>query len=201
LAASSQERSQQLLKLLTIIEHVLVSLISAIIDRPSTGAPQQAFAFHHLVLTSLVIPNLPCNAGTGVVRKQFDTSRVAAKWSNSVSNCFCTAPVPALRGRLGTTNEVRTRWQNTKACQGTPVNGLSMIAEIKLTSTCSIMVDNFSNCCNLSRDDAAKVALWKQSHLGRKSRKPFRSDGKPRISNVSIFSCRKGHKGIWSAKV
>jgi hypothetical protein len=38
-----------------------------------------------------------------------------------------------------------------------------MIAEIKLTSTCLIMVDNFSNCCNLSHDDAAEVALQKQN--------------------------------------
>ncbi|KAF9517302.1 hypothetical protein BS47DRAFT_556524 [Hydnum rufescens UP504] len=55
----------------------------AIIDGPSTGVPRQAFAFRHLVLTSLVVPNLPRNAGTGVVRKQFDASGVAAKWSNS----------------------------------------------------------------------------------------------------------------------
>jgi Ribosomal protein L14 len=163
LAASSQERLQQLQKLLTIIEHVLVSLISAIIDRPSTGVPRQAFMFRHLVLTSLVVPNLPRNAGTGAVRKQFDAELDHLATTPEVSNCFHTTPVPALQGRLGTTNEVRTRWQNTKACQGAPVDGLSMIAEIKLTSTCSIMVDNFSNCCNLSCDDAAEVALRKQN--------------------------------------
>ncbi|KAF8315586.1 hypothetical protein DL93DRAFT_2078765 [Clavulina sp. PMI_390] len=55
----------------------------AIIDGPSTGVPRQPFSFRHLTLTTFVVPKLARGAGTGAVRKQFEASGIAAKWSAS----------------------------------------------------------------------------------------------------------------------
>ncbi|KAB5590596.1 60S ribosomal protein L14 [Ceratobasidium theobromae] len=65
---------------------VIVEIIDqnrAIIDGPTTGVPRQAFPYRHLVLTPLTVKGLPRGAGSGVVKKYFEESDVAAKWEAS----------------------------------------------------------------------------------------------------------------------
>jgi large subunit ribosomal protein L14e len=54
--------------------------IQAIVDGPTTGVPRQAFPYRHLTLTSLAVPKLPRNAGSGTVRKYVEEAGIVAKW-------------------------------------------------------------------------------------------------------------------------
>jgi len=55
----------------------------AIIDGPTTGVPRQAFPYRHLTLTSLIVPNLPRNAGSGTVKKYLEKADIVSKWESS----------------------------------------------------------------------------------------------------------------------
>ncbi len=55
----------------------------AIIDGPITGVPRQAFPYRHLTLTSLTVPNLPRNAGSGTVKKYLEKADTISKWESS----------------------------------------------------------------------------------------------------------------------
>ncbi|KAH8116075.1 60S ribosomal protein L14 [Phellopilus nigrolimitatus] len=63
---------------------VIVEIIDhnrAIIDGPSV--PRQAFPFHHLTLTPLVVPKLPRAAGTRIVAKRLEAEKTLEKWNES----------------------------------------------------------------------------------------------------------------------
>ncbi|KAI9442862.1 60S ribosomal protein L14 [Lactarius psammicola] len=55
----------------------------AIIDGPTTGVPRQSFPYRHLSLTSLTVPNLPRNAGSGTVKKYLKKADTVSKWESS----------------------------------------------------------------------------------------------------------------------
>ncbi|KAI9434791.1 60S ribosomal protein L14 [Lactarius indigo] len=55
----------------------------AIIDGPTTGVPRQSFPYRHLTLTSLTVPNLPRNAGSGTVKKYLEKADTVSKWESS----------------------------------------------------------------------------------------------------------------------
>jgi large subunit ribosomal protein L14e len=61
----------------------LLRLLQAIIDGPTTGVPRQAFPYRHLTLTSLTVPKLPRNAGSGTVKKYVEKAGVVAKWEST----------------------------------------------------------------------------------------------------------------------
>lgn len=58
-------------------------LSQAIIDGPTTGVPRQSYPYRHLTLTSLTVPNLPRNAGSGTVKKYVEKADVVSKWDSS----------------------------------------------------------------------------------------------------------------------
>ncbi|KAH9174678.1 60S ribosomal protein L14 [Lactarius sanguifluus] len=55
----------------------------AIVDGPTTGVPRQAFPYRHLTLTSLTVPSLPRNAGSGTVKKYLEKADTVSKWESS----------------------------------------------------------------------------------------------------------------------
>ncbi|KAH9057974.1 60S ribosomal protein L14 [Lactarius deliciosus] len=55
----------------------------AIVDGPTTGVPRQAFPYRHLTLTSLTVPKLPRNAGSGTVKKHLEKADTVSKWESS----------------------------------------------------------------------------------------------------------------------
>ena len=64
----------------TPLAHILTQ---SIIDGPTTGVPRQAYPYRHLTLTSLKVPDLPRNAGSGTVKKYVDKADVVSKWESS----------------------------------------------------------------------------------------------------------------------
>jgi large subunit ribosomal protein L14e len=61
--------------------------LQALIDGPSSkeGAvvPRQAIALDHVYLTPFVIPKLPRSAGTGPVKRLWETNEIDQKWAES----------------------------------------------------------------------------------------------------------------------
>ncbi|KAH9056539.1 60S ribosomal protein L14 [Lactarius vividus] len=55
----------------------------AIVDGPTTGVPRQSFPYRHLTLTSLTVPKLPRNAGSGTVKKYLEKADTVSKWESS----------------------------------------------------------------------------------------------------------------------
>ncbi len=61
-----------------IVDHKRV-----LVDGPTTGVPRQALALNNLVMTPLIVSNLPRAARSGVVSKKFVQSGVEQKWKES----------------------------------------------------------------------------------------------------------------------
>ncbi|KAI9342136.1 60S ribosomal protein L14e [Pilaira anomala] len=65
---------------------VIVDIIDhnrALIDGPTTGVTRQAFAYRRMVLTSLVIKDLPRNVGQSALVKALEKSQVVASFEKS----------------------------------------------------------------------------------------------------------------------
>lgn len=65
------------------LDALLFSFSQAIIDGPSTGVPRQAIRYRYLSLTPHVVPKLPRAGNTATVKKYYEKSGVAEKWTQS----------------------------------------------------------------------------------------------------------------------
>ncbi|KAI8639314.1 60S ribosomal protein L14e [Parasitella parasitica] len=66
---------------------VIVDIIDhnrALIDGPTTGVVRQAFPFRRLVLTPLVLKNLPRAIGKAGLKKALEKDETVAKWAKTV---------------------------------------------------------------------------------------------------------------------
>ncbi len=65
----------------------VLTRFQALIDGPSTdtksAVPRQSIALSHLILTPLVLENLPRGSRTGVVKSQWAAAGIEAKWQES----------------------------------------------------------------------------------------------------------------------
>ncbi|CEG63421.1 hypothetical protein CU097_007212 [Rhizopus azygosporus] len=68
-------------KLAVIID--IVDHNRALIDGPTTGVARQAFPFRRMVLTPIVIKNLPRSIGQGALKKAIEKSDVVAAWNKT----------------------------------------------------------------------------------------------------------------------
>ncbi|KDN43212.1 60S ribosomal protein L14 [Tilletiaria anomala UBC 951] len=68
-------------KLAVITE--IIDANRAIIDGPVTGVARQPLAYKYMILTPLVVKELPRAAGTPTVKKYFEKADIAAKWAQS----------------------------------------------------------------------------------------------------------------------
>ncbi|GAA5816845.1 hypothetical protein MFLAVUS_010379 [Mucor flavus] len=65
---------------------VIVDIIDhnrALIDGPTTGVTRQAFAYRRMVLTPLVIKDLPRNVGQSALVKALEKAQIVASWEKS----------------------------------------------------------------------------------------------------------------------
>ncbi|GAA5806631.1 60S ribosomal protein L14 [Helicostylum pulchrum] len=65
---------------------VIVDIIDhnrALIDGPTTGVSRKAFAFRRMVLTPLVIKDLPRNVGQTALVKALEKAQIVASWEKS----------------------------------------------------------------------------------------------------------------------
>ncbi|KAJ1920594.1 hypothetical protein IWQ60_000983 [Tieghemiomyces parasiticus] len=65
---------------------VIVDIIDhnrALIEGPTTGVPRQVFPLRRMILTKLVLKNLPKNAGSGYLKKLVTEQEIDAKWSTT----------------------------------------------------------------------------------------------------------------------
>ncbi|KAI8371187.1 ribosomal protein L14-domain-containing protein [Choanephora cucurbitarum] len=65
---------------------VIVDIIDhnrALIDGPTTGVVRQAFAYKRLVLTPLVLKNLPRNIGKAALVKALEKNETIAAWNKT----------------------------------------------------------------------------------------------------------------------
>lgn len=55
----------------------------ALIDGPTTGVARQALSFRRMVLTPIVLKNLPRNIGQGALKKAIEKADVVAAWNKT----------------------------------------------------------------------------------------------------------------------
>ncbi|CEG70354.1 Putative 60S ribosomal protein L14 [Rhizopus microsporus] len=68
-------------KLAVIID--IVDHNRALIDGPTTGVARQALSFRRMVLTPIVLKNLPRNIGQGALKKAIEKADVVAAWNKT----------------------------------------------------------------------------------------------------------------------
>ncbi|KAI9254248.1 60S ribosomal protein L14 [Sporodiniella umbellata] len=68
-------------KLAVIID--IVDHNRALIEGPTTGVTRKAFSFTRLVLTPIVIKNLPRGVGQSALKKAIEKNEVAAAWEKT----------------------------------------------------------------------------------------------------------------------
>lgn len=62
---------------------VIVEIIDhkrALIDGPTTGVPRQSYPYKHVVLTTIVVKDLPRASGTPTVKKYIEKCEADKKW-------------------------------------------------------------------------------------------------------------------------
>jgi large subunit ribosomal protein L14e len=68
-------------------ESEVLTHLQALVDGPSTdtktAVPRQSVALANVILTPLILENLPRGARTGVVKAQWEKAGIEAKWQES----------------------------------------------------------------------------------------------------------------------